>query len=281
MVLRSGCSGCVLLASGSGGRALPPDRPTKRTLSQAASRFLGTVLDGAATLIVLTSALAVALSIGTMNPGLAGVVIAQSLQLTGIFQFSVRQSTEVRTRATHHQHFRARLTLLGRHWQVENFMTSVERVGAYGDISTEAARKTPATATLPKPWPAGGAVEFRDVTMRWGSCCRGTQRNPWALPTVTLSHYGALVQRDAVAQVCGRREAGPSKSHVLPQATGEGGPCWADWSCKHALPPAHAPTGPSSLTCRLTDTTVHLARENLHATGQEQRRHRSVPHRRA
>ena len=114
MVLLSGCSGCVILpASGSGGRALPPDRPTNRTLSQAASRFLGTVLDGAATLIVLTSALAVALSIGTMNPGLAGVVIAQSLQLTGIFQFSVRQSTEVRTRATRHQQFRARLTPLG------------------------------------------------------------------------------------------------------------------------------------------------------------------------
>ena len=47
-------------------------------------------------MIVLGAALTVALTIGDMNPGFAGIVIAQSLQLTGMFQFSVRMSTEVR-----------------------------------------------------------------------------------------------------------------------------------------------------------------------------------------
>lgn len=50
-------------------------------------------------------------------------------------------------------------------------MTSVERVGAYGDINTEAARTTAPDQALPKPWPADGAVEFRDVTMRYESRC--------------------------------------------------------------------------------------------------------------
>jgi len=66
------------------------------TRPQACSRFLGVSLDLCATVIVTAAALTVALSVDTMDAGFAGVIIAQSLQLTGIFQFSLRMCTEVR-----------------------------------------------------------------------------------------------------------------------------------------------------------------------------------------
>ena len=131
---------------------------------------MGVILDSCATVIVLGAALTVALTIGDMNPGFAGIVIAQSLQLTGMFQFSVRMSTEVRrgdvcwlciTVWLPHVH------IDGNPAQVENYMTSVERVGAYGDIHTEAARQNDASAVLKKSqWPQQGEVEFQNVVMK-------------------------------------------------------------------------------------------------------------------
>lgn len=58
--------------------------------------------------------------------------------------------------------------------QVENYMTSVERVGAYGDIHTEAARQNDTSAVLKKSqWPQQGEVEFQDVVMKCVPLLRG------------------------------------------------------------------------------------------------------------
>eukprot|EP00931_Biecheleriopsis_adriatica_P101072 TRINITY_DN76293_c0_g1_i1.p1 TRINITY_DN76293_c0_g1~~TRINITY_DN76293_c0_g1_i1.p1 ORF type:complete len:1392 (+),score=217.39 TRINITY_DN76293_c0_g1_i1:56-4177(+) len=51
--------------------------------------------------------------------------------------------------------------------QVEQKFTSVERIFEYCSLPSEAALVTPADASLAPGWPLKGAIEFRDVTMRY------------------------------------------------------------------------------------------------------------------
>ena len=72
-----------------------------------------------------------------------GLAISSCLSLTMILQFGVRQSAEV-----------------------ENHMTSVERIMEYTNLSQEAADEVNGKDP-PKSWPETGVVEFRDLHLRY------------------------------------------------------------------------------------------------------------------
>jgi ABC-type multidrug transport system fused ATPase/permease subunit len=107
------------------------------------SRWLGFRLDGISAALLTVLALSAAASRGVLSPALVSLSLAYALQLSGQFQWSVRQSAETETQ-----------------------FTSVERVLAYEKIDTEA----PAIiedARPPSGWPREGAVSFRGIEMRY------------------------------------------------------------------------------------------------------------------
>ena len=71
------------------------------------------------------------------------MAISSCITLTGMLQWGVRQSAEV-----------------------ENLMTSVERIMEYGDLSQEAADEVDGKDP-PSSWPEKGVVEFRDLHLRY------------------------------------------------------------------------------------------------------------------
>ncbi|KAI2473984.1 ATP binding cassette (ABC) transporter subfamily C member [Diabrotica virgifera virgifera] len=76
--------------------------------------------------------------------GNVGLAITQAIGLTGMFQWGMRQSTEL-----------------------ENQMTSVERVLQYNDIEKEGALESQPDKK-PKPsWPEKGKLEFRDLYLKY------------------------------------------------------------------------------------------------------------------
>ena len=83
-----------------------------------------------------------------------GLVISTALALTGMLQYGMRQSAEL-----------------------ENLMTSVERVSEYGEIKTEEESEKDLMRTLDAKhftkddkvnWPNDGIIEFRKVFLRYG-----------------------------------------------------------------------------------------------------------------
>jgi ABC-type multidrug transport system fused ATPase/permease subunit len=74
---------------------------------------------------------------------IAGVVLIQSLQLTGFFQYGVRLVADT-----------------------ENYFTSVERNQAYARLPSEANPKSP-PGLVSEEWPEKGKVEFVDYTMAY------------------------------------------------------------------------------------------------------------------
>jgi ABC-type multidrug transport system fused ATPase/permease subunit len=107
------------------------------------SRWLGFRLDGISASLLAVLALSAAASRGVLSPALVSLSLAYALQLSGLFQWAVRQSAETETQ-----------------------FTSVERVLAYEKIDTEA----PAIiedARPPSGWPREGAVSFRGIEMRY------------------------------------------------------------------------------------------------------------------
>ncbi|KAG0577462.1 hypothetical protein KC19_5G158000 [Ceratodon purpureus] len=107
------------------------------------SRWLGIRLDFAAAICVSVASLLVVLLRNKISPGLAGVVLVQSLQLTGFFQYGVRLAAET-----------------------ENYFTSVERIQAYSILPTEADPDT-APGIITEDWPQNGEIEFVHYTMAY------------------------------------------------------------------------------------------------------------------
>ncbi|XP_044268658.1 ATP-binding cassette sub-family C member 4-like [Tribolium madens] len=82
-----------------------------------------------------------------VNGSLVGLAISQSLILTGMLQFGMRQTAEV-----------------------VNQLTSVERVMQYTKLDSEF--KTEETISekqesIPLPWPSKGSIEFQDLSLRY------------------------------------------------------------------------------------------------------------------
>lgn len=73
-----------------------------------------------------------------INSGLVGLLLIHNIQLSALFQWTVRQSAEV-----------------------ENLMTSVERIIEYSNIENEEKNIDP---KKPEDWPKTGSIEFRDVS---------------------------------------------------------------------------------------------------------------------
>ncbi|KZC06945.1 Multidrug resistance-associated protein 4 [Dufourea novaeangliae] len=76
--------------------------------------------------------------------GNVGLAITQSIGLTGMFQWGMRQSTEL-----------------------ENQMTSVERVLEYSKIESEPPLESAPDKKPKDDWPDEGSVEFKDLSLRY------------------------------------------------------------------------------------------------------------------
>ena len=140
------------------------------------NRRFGFVLDAICTaFLAAVVALAVALA-GAVAPELPALALVYSLQLCGNFQYTLRLFA-----------------------MAENFMTSVERLLAYGGLETERALEPAVPAAVPDDWPARGAVAFEDVSYRYRA------DHPRVLSGVTLA-----VPAGAKLGVCGRTGAGKS-----------------------------------------------------------------------
>ncbi|KAM7417317.1 hypothetical protein PAMA_017129 [Pampus argenteus] len=114
-------------------------------LFSCAMRWLAVRLD----LISISLITAVALFIVFMHkqipPAYAGLAISYAVQLTGLFQFTVRLLTETEAR-----------------------FTSVERINHYiKSLESEAPRQSPEAAAPAPSWPQEGKITFQDVEMRY------------------------------------------------------------------------------------------------------------------
>lgn len=76
-----------------------------------------------------------------VRPEILGLALTHVIQLTGMLQWWVRQTAEV-----------------------ENNMTSVERMLDYGELEQEPASAAKGGGKAPPNWPASAQVEYRDVT---------------------------------------------------------------------------------------------------------------------
>ncbi|KAG7207731.1 hypothetical protein KM043_009345 [Ampulex compressa] len=81
---------------------------------------------------------------GSMEGGNVGLAITQSIGLTGMFQWGMRQSAEL-----------------------ENQMTSVERILEYSKVDSEPALESKPDKKPKEEWPQEGKVEFKGVFMRY------------------------------------------------------------------------------------------------------------------
>ncbi|XP_011138927.1 probable multidrug resistance-associated protein lethal(2)03659 isoform X1 [Harpegnathos saltator] len=81
---------------------------------------------------------------GSMDGGRVGLAITQSIGLTGMFQWGMRQSAEL-----------------------ENQMTSVERVLEYSKINSEPPLESAPDKKPKEDWPQKGKVEFKGVWLRY------------------------------------------------------------------------------------------------------------------
>lgn len=86
--------------------------------------------------------------------GNAGLVITQCVLLASMLQWGFKQTTEI-----------------------ENLMTSVERIMEYTDLEQEAALETKPENKPPIDWPKEGSVEFRNVSLSYHSSGAPVLRN--------------------------------------------------------------------------------------------------------
>ncbi|XP_017043983.2 probable multidrug resistance-associated protein lethal(2)03659 [Drosophila ficusphila] len=78
------------------------------------------------------------------NPGQIGLAITQAMSMTGTVQWGMRQSAEL-----------------------ENSMTSVERVLEYKNLESEGEFDSPADKKPPKNWPQNGQILADDLSLRY------------------------------------------------------------------------------------------------------------------
>lgn len=129
-------------------------------------------------LISVGASIAVVVAVigGWLTPGFAGLVLTYSLGFWGTLNWAVRAFSEVESR-----------------------MTSVERLRHYATITPEPDVTRQRNEPLPEGWPARGAVEFRDV------CVRYAPHLPLVLNGVSFS-----VQGGSKVGIIGRTGAGKS-----------------------------------------------------------------------
>ncbi|XP_054643011.1 ATP-binding cassette sub-family C member 4-like isoform X2 [Dunckerocampus dactyliophorus] len=138
------------------------------------SRWLAVRLDGICSIFVGITAFGCLYFRDEMDPGAVGLALSYAVTLTGMFQWGVRQSAEI-----------------------ENMMTSVERVVEYTELKSEAAWETD---TMPPPdWPKRGFITFDSVNFSYSA------NDPLVLKNLTV----IFTSREKVG-IVGRTGAGKS-----------------------------------------------------------------------
>ncbi|XP_061735042.1 ATP-binding cassette sub-family C member 4-like isoform X3 [Nerophis ophidion] len=138
------------------------------------SRWLAIRLDGICSIFVAVTAFGCLYFREVLDPGAVGLALSYAVTLTGMFQWGVRQSAEI-----------------------ENMMTSVERLVEYTELKSEAAWETD---TMPPPdWPTGGFITFDSVNFSYSA------NDPLVLKNLTL----VFTSREKVG-IVGRTGAGKS-----------------------------------------------------------------------
>ncbi|MED6244508.1 hypothetical protein ATANTOWER_013762, partial [Ataeniobius toweri] len=114
-------------------------------LFSCAMRWLAVRLDLISISIITAVALLIVFMQNQIPPAYAGLAISYAVQLTGLFQFTVRLLAETEAR-----------------------FTSVERINHYiKSLDSEAPRQTLEAATPAPSWPQQGKISFQDVNIRY------------------------------------------------------------------------------------------------------------------
>ncbi|XP_056411928.1 ATP-binding cassette sub-family C member 5-like isoform X2 [Hyla sarda] len=113
-------------------------------LFSCATRWLAVRLDLISLAVITLTAICVVFMHGTIYPAYAGLALSYAVQLTGLFQFTVRLATETEAR-----------------------FTSLERINYY--IENLESEVPPHIHTKPPPeeWPQHGRITFENVEMRY------------------------------------------------------------------------------------------------------------------
>uniref|UniRef100_A0A8C4NUQ3 ABC-type glutathione-S-conjugate transporter n=1 Tax=Dicentrarchus labrax TaxID=13489 RepID=A0A8C4NUQ3_DICLA len=140
-----------------------------------ATRWLAVNLEFVGNGVVLAAAILSVMGKNTLSPGIVGLAVSHSLQVTGILSWIVRSWTDV-----------------------ENNIVSVERVNEYADTAKEASWSVEGSS-LPLAWPQRGTLEFQDYGLQYR---KGLEL---ALKGITLNIH----ERERVG-IVGRTGAGKS-----------------------------------------------------------------------
>uniref|UniRef100_A0A8D3BVZ3 ABC-type glutathione-S-conjugate transporter n=1 Tax=Scophthalmus maximus TaxID=52904 RepID=A0A8D3BVZ3_SCOMX len=108
-----------------------------------ATRWLAVNLEFVGNVVVLAAAILSVIGKNTLSPGIVGLAVSHSLQVTGILSWIVRSWTDV-----------------------ENNIVSVERVSEYGETAKEASWSIEGSS-LPLAWPQRGTIEFQDYGLQY------------------------------------------------------------------------------------------------------------------
>uniref|UniRef100_A0A673C9S6 ABC-type glutathione-S-conjugate transporter n=1 Tax=Sphaeramia orbicularis TaxID=375764 RepID=A0A673C9S6_9TELE len=137
-----------------------------------ATRWLAVNLEFVGNGVVLAAAILSVMGKNTLSPGIVGLAVSHSLQVTGILSWIVRSWTDV-----------------------ENNIVSVERVNEYADTASWSVEGS----SLPLAWPQQGTIEFQDYGLQYR---KGLEL---ALKGITLQIH----EREKVG-IVGRTGAGKS-----------------------------------------------------------------------
>uniref|UniRef100_A0A3Q2SNB0 ATP-binding cassette, sub-family C (CFTR/MRP), member 5 n=1 Tax=Fundulus heteroclitus TaxID=8078 RepID=A0A3Q2SNB0_FUNHE len=151
-------------------------------LFSCAMRWLAVRLDIISVSLISMTALMMVLMHGQIPPAYAGLAISYAVQLTGLFQFTVRLASETEAR-----------------------FTSVERIHHYIQVLGAASTLTLNIGRAPPPdWPQQGELVFRDLEMRY-------QEN---LPLV-LNRISCSIRPKEKIGIIGRTGSGKSSLGVV------------------------------------------------------------------
>uniref|UniRef100_A0A8B9JLN5 Cystic fibrosis transmembrane conductance regulator n=1 Tax=Astyanax mexicanus TaxID=7994 RepID=A0A8B9JLN5_ASTMX len=138
------------------------------------SRWFAVRLDGMCSIFVTITAFGCLLLRQNLEAGAVGLALSYAVTLMGMFQWGVRQSAEV-----------------------ENMMTSVERVMEYTELENEAPWET--QVRPPPEWPNKGLITFDQVNFSYSS------DGP-----VVLKNMSAMIRPKEKVGIVGRTGAGKS-----------------------------------------------------------------------
>ncbi|CAK6954010.1 ATP-binding cassette sub-family C member 4-like [Scomber scombrus] len=138
------------------------------------SRWFAVRLDGICSIFVTITAFGCLYLRDGLEPGAVGLALSYAVTLTGMFQWGVRQSAEI-----------------------ENMMTSVERVLEYAELESEAPWET--DKKPPHDWPKTGFITFDRVNFSYSAS------QPLVLKNLTV----VFTSREKVG-IVGRTGAGKS-----------------------------------------------------------------------